>query len=88
MEIISTWNIWLPPEGKSDKTNISLGTDHRPVMMTLKQKVWKNKEAKHRPEEWINLRVLNEEETKQKFKEELGKILTGTDLDALSKDNT
>ena len=66
--------------------NISLNTDHRPVIMTLKQKMWRNKRAKHRPDERINLRVLNEEETKQKFKEELGKTLAGIDLDALSMD--
>ena len=68
--------------------NISLDTDHRPVIMTLKQKVWWNKGDKHRPEERINLRVLNEKETKQKFEEELGKTLTGIDLDALSMDKT
>ena len=43
--------------------NISLDTDHRPVIMTLKQKMWKNKRAKHRPEERIKLRVLNEKQT-------------------------
>ena len=63
--------------------NLSLDTDHQPVIMALKQKMWRNKTAKHRPEERINLRVLNEEETKQNFKEELGKPLTGIDLDAL-----
>ena len=36
----------------------------------------------------INLRVLNEEEAKQKFEEELGKTLTGIDFDALSMDET
>ena len=68
--------------------NISLDTDHRPVIMTLQQIVWRNKKAKHRPGERINLRVLSEEETKQKFKDELGQTLTGTDLDALSMDET
>ena len=52
------------------------------------QKMYRNKRAKHRPEERINLRALNEEETKQKFEEELGKTLTGIDLDALSMDDT
>ena len=33
-------------------------------------------------------RAPNEEETKQKFKEELGKTLTSRDLDALSMDET
>ena len=68
--------------------NISLDTDHLPVMMTLKQKMWKNKRTKHRPEERINLRALNEEETIQQFEEELGKTLTGIHLDALSMDET
>ena len=68
--------------------NISLDTDHRPVIMTLKQKVWRYKRAKHRPEERINLRALNKEETRQKFEEELGKTLTAIDLDALSMDET
>ena len=49
------------------KANISLDTDHRPVITTLKQKMWRNKRAKHRSEERINVRVLNKEETKQKF---------------------
>ena len=48
----------------------------------------RNKRAKHTLEVRINLRVLNEEETKQKFKEELGKTPTGIDLDALSMDET
>ena len=56
--------------------------------MTLKQKMWRNKKAKHRPKERINLRALNEVETKQKFEEELGKTLTDIDLDALSMDET
>ena len=34
------------------------------------------------------MRALNEEETKQKFEEELGTTLTGIDLDALSIDET
>ena len=50
--------------------------------------MWRDKRAKHRPEERIDLRVLNEEETKQKFKEELGKTLTCLDLDALCLDET
>ena len=69
-------------------SNISLDTDHRPVIMTLKQKMWRNNRAKYRPEERINLRELNEEETKQTFEEELGKTLTDIDLDALSMDET
>ena len=56
--------------------------------MTLKQDMWRNKRAKHRPEERIKLRALNEEETKQKFEEELGKNLKGIDLDAISIDET
>ena len=36
----------------------------------------------------INLRVFNEEETKQKFKKELGKTLTGIDLAASPMDET
>ena len=44
--------------------------------------------SRYRPEERINLRVLNEEETKQKFKKTLGKTLTGIYLDALSMDET
>ena len=56
--------------------------------MTPKQKMWRDKRVKHRPEERIDLRVLNEEETKQKLKEELGKTLTGIDLDALCLDET
>ena len=74
-------------------TSINLDTDHRPVIMTLKQRMWRNKRAKHRPEERINLRVLNEEETKpkkkqkqknkqtknKKIEEEPGKTLTGID---------
>ena len=52
--------------------------------MTLKQKMWRNKRAKHRPEERIDLKVFSEEETKHKFKEEL----TGIGLDALSTDET
>ena len=68
--------------------NISLDTDHGLVIMNLKQKMWRNKKAKHRPEERINLRALNEEEIKQKFEEELGKTLTDIDLDALSMDET
>ena len=68
--------------------NISLDTDHLPVIMTPKQKVWRSKRAKHRQEERINLRVLNEEDTKQKFKGELRKTPTGIDLDALSMDET
>ena len=50
--------------------------------------MWRNKRAKHRPEERINLRVLNEEEIKHKFKEELRKTLMGMGLDALSMDET
>ena len=34
------------------------------------------------------MRALNKEEAKQKFDEELGKTLTGIDLDALSVDET
>ena len=68
--------------------NISLDTDHRPVIMTLKQKMGRNKRAKHRPEERMNFRALNKEETKQKFEEELGKTQTVMDLDALSMDET
>ena len=68
--------------------NIGLDTDHWPVIMTLKQKMWRNKRAKHKPEERINLRVLNEEESKQKFEEELGKTQMGIDHDALSMDES
>ena len=48
--------------------------------------MWRNKRAKQRPEERINFRALNDEETKQKFEEELAKTLTGIDFDGLSMD--
>ena len=50
--------------------------------------MWRNKRAKHRSEERINLKALNEEETRQKFEEELGKTQTDIDLNVLSMDET